>query len=221
MTALNVIKGNFDTLRNVEEVELMNMPRITQCRLPNAFKCVEELKMESVGRMKELAELRKWEKKKVKIACKNDWERIDVNLVVEIVVSDYCCKDGEVRVVDLSGCVSLRELRVGDYCFRKTEELRLIGLEELERVVIGRNSFLQYVYNPKRDGMNPNRHFYLKKCPQLRELKIGRLSFMDYSVCEIENMPSLEVIKMGELDEMSFNFHSASLELKSSSQQLR
>ena len=93
-----------DALRNVEEVELANMPRITQCRLPNAFKCVEELKMENVGRMKELTELRNWEKKKkVVISCKNDWERIDVNLVVEIVVSDECCcKVEEVRVVDLS-----------------------------------------------------------------------------------------------------------------------
>ena len=209
-----MIKGNFDTLRNVEDVELINMPRVTQCRLPNAFKCVEELKMENVGRMKELAELRKWEKKKVKIACKNDWERIDVNLVVEIVVSDSCCKEG-IRVVDLSGCVSLRELRVGDYCFRKTEELKLIGLNELERVVIGNHSFTKFGYDAD-DGMNPNRHFYLKNCERLRELKMGCYAFMDYSVCEIENVPSLEVIEMGELNEDSCNFLFASLELKSS-----
>ena len=202
-----------DALRNVEEVELANMPRITQCRLPNAFKCVEELKMENVGRMKELTELRNWEKKKVVISCKNDWERIDVDLVVEIVVSDSCCKEG-VRVVDLSGCVSLRELRVGDWCFKETEELKLIGLKELERVVIGNHSFTKNGYSTK-DGMNPNRHFYLKNCERLRELKIGCKAFMDYSVCEIESLPSLEVIEMGELNEDSCNFLFASLELKS------
>ena len=206
-----------DTLRNVEVVELLNMSRITQCRLPNAFKCVEVLKMENVGRMKELAELRKWEKKVV-ISCKNDWERIDVNLVVEIVVSDSCCQVEEVRVVDLSGCVNLRELRVGDYCFRKTEELRLIGLNGLESMVIGQNSFAKYPYNADKDGIDPNRHFYLKNCERLRELKIGRYSFYDYSVCEIENVPSLEVIEMGELDELSDNFWFASLELKSDSE---
>ena len=208
-----------DTLRNVEEVELMNMPRITQCRLPNAFKCVEILKMENVGRMKELTELRNWEKKKVVISCKNDWERIDVNLVVEIVVSDSCCQEG-VRVVDLSGCVNLRELRVGDYCFRKTEELKLIGLKELERVVIGQISFVKYPYS-SNDGIDPNRHFYLKNCERLRELKIGCWSFYDYSVCEIENVPSLEVIEMGELNEESDNFYYASLELKSDSQRMK
>ena len=209
-----MIKGNFDTLRNVEDVELMNMPRITQCRLPNAFKCVEVLKMENVGRMKELAELRKWEKK-VEISCKNDWERIDVNLVVEIVVSDSCCQVEEVRVVDLSRFVSLRELRVGDWCFKETEELKLIGLKELERVVIGEVCFYSVSYDANKDGMNPNRHFYLKNCEKLRELRMGCYSFVDYSVCEIENMPSLEVIEMGELNEDSGNFYYASLELKS------
>ena len=209
-----------DTLRNVEEVELVNMPRITQCRLPNAFKCVEELKMENVGRMKELTELRNWEKKKMKIACKNDWERIDVNLVVEIVVSDSCCQEG-VRVVDLSGCVNLRELRVGDYCFRETEELKLIGLKELERVVIGKYCFKSVSYDVDKDGMNPNRHFYLKNCEKLRELKIGCQSFFDYSVCEIENVPSLEVIEMGELNACCYNFYYASLELKSDSQRMK
>ena len=206
-----------DTLRNVEEVELMNMPRIAQCRLPNAFKCVEILKMENVGRMKELTELRNWEKKKVVISCKNDWERIDVDLVVEIVVSDNCCKEEEVRVVDLSGFVSLRELRVGDWCFNRTKELKLIGLKELERVVIGKLSFAKYPYCSD-DGIDPNRHFYLKNCERLRELKIGCYSFIDYSVCEIENVPSLEMIEMGELNEESGNFYYASLELKSDSQ---
>ena len=38
---------------------------------------------------------------------------------------------------------------------------------------------------------------------------------MDYSVCEIENDDSLEVIEMGRLNEMSSFFYYASLELKS------
>ena len=220
MTALSAIKGNFDTLRNVEDVELVNMPRITQCRLPNAFKCVEVLKMENVGRMKELTELRNWEKKKVVISCKNDWERIDVNLVVEIVVSDSCCQEG-VRVVDLSGCVNLRELRVGDWCFKETEELRLIGLNGLERVVIGKSSFTKSGYDADKEGMNPKRHFYLKNCERLRELRIGCYSFYDYSVCEIENVPSLEVIEMGEMNVVSANFCFASLELKSDCERMK
>ena len=104
---------------------------------------------------------------------------------------------------------------MGDYCFRKTEELKLIGLNGLERVVIGKYSFTKYGYDAKKDGMDPSRHFYLKNCERLRELKIGCWSFSDYSVCEIENVPSLEVIEMGVLNEWSYNFRYASLELKS------
>ena len=66
--------------------------------------------------------------------------------------------------------------------------------------------------------MNPNHHFYLKNCERLRELKIGCKSFMDYSVCEIENVNRLEVIEIGEMNEGSGNFLFASLELKSDSE---
>ena len=45
---------------------------------------------------------------------------------------------------------------------------------------------------------------------------MGHHSFSDYSVCDIENVPSLEVIEMGELNEWSFTFYDVSkLELKS------
>ena len=83
--------------------------------------------------------------------------------------------------------------------------------------MIGKNSFTK----KKNDcGNDPTPHFYLKNCERLRELKMGRYSFSDYSVCEIENVPSLEVIEMGELNERSYNFNYASLELKSDSQRM-
>ena len=61
---------------------------------------------------------------------------------------------------------------------------------------------------------NPKRRFYLKNCKRLRDLYIGCYSFSDYSVCEIENMPSLEMIGMGN-DEECQSFYHASLKLKS------
>ena len=44
---------------------------------------------------------------------------------------------------------------------------------------------------------------------------MGRDSFSDYSVCEIEDVDALEVIEFGELNEESRSFFYASLELKS------
>ena len=92
------------------------------------------------------------------------------------------------------------------------KELRLIGLSELESVEIGMNSFTKRKDSYDND---PNRHFYLKNCPKLKSLKMGRYSFSDYTVIEIENVDALEVIEMGELDEWSYNFYYASLELRS------
>ena len=81
--------------------------------------------------------------------------------------------------------------------------------------MIGKSSFTTEGYNPDKKGMTANRHFYLKKCPKVKELKMGCRSFLDYSVCEIENVPSLEVIEIGDLNEKGGNFFYASLELKS------
>ena len=88
----------------------------------------------------------------------------------------------------------------------------MIGLNQLESVEIGMNSFTQHKNDVEND---PNRHFYLKNCPKLKSLKMGRYSFSDYTVCQIEDVDALEVIEMGDLTEYSANFYYASLELKS------
>lgn len=105
----------------------------------------------------------------------------------------------------------LVSLRIGDECFEKVSELRLVGLNKLESVEIGKKCFTEA---KNSYGNDPNRHFYLKNCPSLKELKMGRYSFNDYSVCQIENC-ALATIEMGELNERSCNFYHASLELKS------
>ena len=137
------------------------------------------------------------------------------NHIEELIVENNSCNGPEWTALDLSFMSHLRLLEVGDECFEYVDEVKLIGLNQLERVVIGKNSFTK----EKNDcGNDPNRHFYLKNCERLRELKMGRYSFSDYSVCEIENVPSLEVIEMGQLNEWSGNFYYSSLELKSDSE---
>ena len=146
-------------------------------------------------------------------------ELMRMNRSVEVLIVDInSCNSKGCTLLDLSSFSNLKEFEVGDYSFSFVNEMKLIGLNRLERVVIGKNSFTKCKNNSKED---PNRHFYLKDCERLRELKIGRYSFSDYSVCEIENVPSLEVIEMGDLNEESNNFSCASLELKSDSQRMK
>ena len=132
-----------------------------------------------------------------------------------MIVDNNACNDKCYYQLDLSSLTNLKVFEVGDYSFSFVNEVKLIGLSQLERVMIGKHSFR------RGTSYDPNCHFYLKNCERLRELKIGRYSFSDYSVCEIENVPSLEVIEMGELNEWSRNFSCASLELKSDSDEMK
>ncbi len=135
------------------------------------------------------------------------------NHIEELIVESNSCNGMEWNALDLSFISHLRLLEVGDECFENAEEVKLIDLSKLERVVIGKNSFTKE--KNRWPSYDASRRFYLKNCERLRELKMGCWSFNDYSVCEIENVPSLEVIEVGDLDEKSWNFYWASLELKS------
>ena len=140
-----------------------------------------------------------------------DWNALDTN-VTEIIVNSGALNDPSMTVLDLTRFSHLESLTIGEYCFSYVNEVKLIGLSELESVEIGMNSFTK-----KKNGYgnDSNRHFYVKNCPKLKSLKMGRYSFSDYSVIEIVNVDALEVIEIGELNEESFNFYFASLELKS------
>ena len=149
----------------------------------------------------------------------NEWKNMNKR-VKELVIPSNCCNEAEWSVFDVSGLKWLKSIEIGDECFENVKEVKLIGMNQLESVVIGKNSFTKEKNNyPK--SINPNRHFHLKNCERLKELKMGRYSFSDYSSIEIENVDSLEVIEMGELDEYSNSFCYASLELKSDSQRMK
>ena len=131
--------------------------------------------------------------------------------VESIVIADHACNSPSFTTMDLTPFVNLRTIGVGDYACTHVEEVKMIGMKCLETVVIGEKSCSQWNHHWEK---NPNRHFHLKDCERLREVNIGCESFSDYSVCEMENLPSLEVIQIGNKNEDSWNFYYASLELK-------
>ena len=138
------------------------------------------------------------------------WGAVPLNVEV-ITVGDGMC-NGENDRIDLSKYVNLKNVSIGNDCFFYQDVLNLTGLHSLERVMIGENSFTM---KKNSSGNDTNRKLYVKNCDALKELKIGRYSFSDYSVIEIENVNSLELIEMGDMNMESNNFLYASLELKS------
>ena len=122
-------------------------------------------------------------------------------------VDSGCCNDGIMTVFDLNRYAKLKEIEVGSQCFYGITEVKLIGMKELQRVVIGNCSF-----NSKRQITGS---FQLKCCERLRELKIGCNSFFSYATCEIANLNSLEVIEMGSMGCVDSPFNEASLVMRS------
>ena len=134
-----------------------------------------------------------------------------------IIVDNNACNDRSFTVLNLTRFVNLKVFEVGDYSFSYVNEVHMIGLPKLERVVIGENSFSQYkgfFYEYPSGG------FYLKDCDNLRELRIGVSSFINYASCTIEDNAHLEVVEMGRLYDSGGAFEYASLELRSDCSEL-
>ena len=138
------------------------------------------------------------------------WGAVPLNVEVITVGNNKC--NGTNDQIDLSKYFNLKNVSIGNECFFYQDVLNLTGLHSLERVMIGMNSFTMKKNYYENDA---NRKLYVKNCYALKELKIGRFSFSDYSVIEIENVNSLELIELGDMDNTSNNFRYASLELKS------
>ena len=132
--------------------------------------------------------------------------------VESIIVDSNACKDESFTILNMTRFVNLRVFEVGDYSFSYVEVVQLVGLSKLERVVIGEYSFSN-LYDP---GNADDCQFHLKNCERLRELRIGSQSFVEYNVFDVENVPSLEVIEIGNVNKDSQDFFfTPQFELKS------
>ena len=132
--------------------------------------------------------------------------------VESIIVDSNACNDESFTVLDLTRFTNLRVFEVGDYSFRQVEVVHLIGLSKLERVVIGDSCF----EDDYSGGVySENNQLVVKNCERLRELRIGGRSFVVYAAFDVENVPSLEVIEIGNVLKDNRNFWAASrFELK-------
>ena len=61
--------------------------------------------------------------------------------MTELIVPGNRCNDEDITVLDFSRFTGLKMMMVGDGCFENVRELKLIGLGELESVVVGSESF--------------------------------------------------------------------------------
>lgn len=134
-----------------------------------------------------------------------EWNKVSTALE-RLVVDNGCLNEAEVTELDFSALTELRSIEIGSHSGKNVIEVKMVGLHKLETVTVGTCCFVPPSF--RKDSIRG--HFCLKDCEQLKELKIGSMTFMLYYVFEIEKAFSLERIELGG---ECFNY--SSLELKS------
>ena len=128
--------------------------------------------------------------------------------------------------LDFSRFQKATTITIGSHCFNHVTKLTISGLPVLERVKIGLNSFRgtnspQGDYYEDEEGefqyYNPIKAFSLKSCPKVKSLVLENGVMIDAPSCVIEDVPALEEIVMGDMDNKHpcGCFENGSLELKS------
>ena len=94
---------------------------------------------------------------------------------------------------------SLKRIVIGDDCFGSVRSLVLDGLNELESIVIGENSYT-FVKTSDCDIRNSERSdgtCRIMNCPKLQSIQIGDFSFCEYHSFELNHLQSLHFIDIG------------------------
>ena len=110
--------------------------------------------------------------------------------VTALTVTDNSCNDNNIYAVDLSSFKFLRSVVIGNSCFQYVRILSIVGLNWLESVSIGRDSF------GSSGSLWKGSEFKIVNCPQLKSLSIGYWSFGRYNGFELSELPQLKSVVM-------------------------
>ena len=104
-----------------------------------------------------------------KVIVKRNMDFVLLDEDVEVIeVKNGMCNDTAFDEWEMDEYVRLRELIVGDECFQFVKDLRIVGLNALEKVEIGKQCFCK-----ASGGV-----FEMRDCEKVKSVKIGDCSFV-------------------------------------------
>ena len=113
---------------------------------------------------------------------------------------------------DVSWCLNLESIEIGDDCFESVRTFQIDGLTRLKIINIGNNSFTQ---SKNSYGNEVYKSFHILNCESLESIQIGRYSFGDFGgEFELKNLPQLQSIQIGTMGNNSFNFYHSSFVIR-------
>ena len=125
--------------------------------------------------------------------------------------------------LNLNRFENLESIVIGNNCFGTVQTFEIEGLNRLQSLKIGINSFTQFKWNDfdnDWDGSvskcrNESKSFHILNCELLKVIEIGCYSFADFGgEFELRNLDNLESIKIGEIGNGSMNFLYSSFNIR-------
>ena len=114
-----------------------------------------------------------------RVIVKNDDDFVLLDESVEVIeVKKGVCNDEDFDEWEMEEYVRLRELIVGDECFQFVKDLKIVGLNALEKVEIGKECYCK-----ASGGV-----FEMRDCEKLKSVKIGDGSFVGVASVVFESI---------------------------------
>ena len=119
--------------------------------------------------------------------------------IEELKIENDSYNHSSVTELKLRGLVRLKQIVIGDDCFGSVRVFELNGLSELESVVIGERNFtIGKDWDTIKTSKRTDGSCRIVNCSKLKSIQIGVDSFGDYHSFELNNLPSLQSIDIGE-----------------------
>ena len=113
----------------------------------------------------------------------------------------------------LSNLDLLQSLNIENGMYNEVSSFRIDGLKSLKSLTIGSNSFTG---TKNGFGNDISKSFHILNCESLESIQIDKYSFSDFGgEFELNNLPLLQSIQIGNLNSNSYNFYSSSLIIQS------
>ena len=120
---------------------------------------------------------------RVVVKCNKDFVLLDESVEV-IEVKNGMCNDEAFEEWEMDEYVRLRELIVGNECFQFVKDLKIVGLNALEKVEIGKGCYCK-----ASGGV-----FEIRNCEKLKSVKIGDGSFVGVMSVVFESECFVDVV---------------------------
>ena len=151
----------------------------------------------------------------ITISSLNDLSKLDSSIINLIISHGSCNNESNLIELNLNRFVNLESIVIGNDCFGTVQTFQIEGLNRLQSLKIGDNSFTQVksidfendIAGSLSKCRNESKSFHILNCKSLKVIEIGCYSFADFGgEFELRNLDNLESIKIGEIGYGSVNF---------------